>query len=193
MIWYFVCIIGKKIQRVLPLFYYWSFWKSRCLSRLMQVSNNTALKPDVSPMTQIDELCPLLSSNLSSLQERGPLASAIIPGVKGCWLFLLLLVAGLGLACSPGIPSPIPDSARPDFLTVGLPTPTFDGDMSLEEALLRRRSVRDYPLFSFLFEMMQSCTEVVPKIRTHLRIDSTHIPFRLIAASARGTGPASDR
>lgn len=79
-----------------------------------------------------------------SLQGRGLLASAIMPSVKGCWLLVLLLVAGLGLACSPDIPSPIPDSARPDFLTVRLPKPSFDGDMSLEEALLRRRSVRDY-------------------------------------------------
>ncbi len=67
-----------------------------------------------------------------------------MPGMKGCWLVGVLLVTGMGLACSPGISSPIPDSTTIDFLTVQLPNPSFDGDMSLEETLLQRRSVRDY-------------------------------------------------
>ena len=57
---------------------------------------------------------------------------------------MLLLAAGLGLSCSIGLPTPAPDSTRSDLPTVPLPRPSLKGELSLEEALLRRRSVRDY-------------------------------------------------
>ena len=67
-----------------------------------------------------------------------------MPVVKVRWISLLLFVAGLGLSCSADIPSPAPESSNSEPLTLGLPKPRFDVDMALEQALIRRRSVREY-------------------------------------------------
>lgn len=63
--------------------------------------------------------------------------------VRRTFICLSLLVLSMGLpGCRPSPPpAPQPASAR---LAVPLPTPALAGETSLEEALLRRRSVREF-------------------------------------------------
>ncbi len=90
---------------------------------------------------------------------EGPASRDVRPGTPGnaertigwmreiALLGLLSLFAGMA-ACSepggqptPGQPAPSPTSERE---IVELPTPNTKGDVSVEEALARRRSVRDF-------------------------------------------------
>jgi len=80
--------------------------------------------------------------------------------MKGCCWLLVLLTAGMGLACSGTDSSVLNDSGAsisatpeppsvlspdtPASSTVELPAPELKGRMSVEEALSRRRSVREY-------------------------------------------------
>jgi SagB-type dehydrogenase family enzyme len=60
-------------------------------------------------------------------------------------MLALVLVSLLTLGCTSGVPEPSRTPVTPpQYPIIKLPEPRLRGEMSLEEALLERRSVRDY-------------------------------------------------
>ena len=60
--------------------------------------------------------------------------------------YLLILVALVFSGCVRPVPAPVPrpSPAAPSDTIIQLPEPKLESSVSLEEALLKRRSVREY-------------------------------------------------
>ncbi len=59
-------------------------------------------------------------------------------------MLVVLLAAGIGLSCGGDLAKQTQEVTKAEMAVVQLPEPNLKGDMSLEEALLERRSVREY-------------------------------------------------
>jgi SagB-type dehydrogenase family enzyme len=67
-------------------------------------------------------------------------------------LFALLVTGLFFLSCTSSASTPSSDPATPQYPIIKLPSPKLRGEMSLEETLLQRRSVRDYAQGSLRLE-----------------------------------------